>query len=429
MKPFKLKTNRFIIYYILLLLIFISWQNYDSVPNGTLRIVYLAALLLPLYFSKIEAFPAVIMLFYTIAMCGFTTSYMPARYYTYLVVTAIALFVAIRQQNNQKIPIQVMLLFALICFINLVMEASWQDVSSAFLMLILFFLIAENNYEKQSRMFTYTFIVSSLVLAVYYIVIGPRFIMDYRLSEGLERVGFTDINYGGTVVGMGLFASFVERVRNRNLSLFQKIIIDSTIGLSMVALIMNASRGAVLSVVVAAAVILLFSRIKTGYKIVAILAMSLFVGLLYSKGYMDLLFYRIENDDLGGGSGRFEIWQNKIDNFLATAGLSDWFLGLGYTGGRHLGYGAEQYAFHNDFLAFLVEYGLFGFALFLLFFFRPLHKAQSNKPIVIAGVAFLFITCMTLEPFAAGRLPFYAFWFYLMQLSQAGSSPFAHRNS
>ena len=423
MKLFKSRTTTFVMYYLVLLLVFVSWQNYDSVPSGALRIAYLLALVVPLYFVNVRAFPAIITLFFTISMFGFTTSYMPARYYTYIAATAIAVLISMRQPH-QKVPLSVVLLFLIVTVVNLMYELSWEYVSSAFVLLLMFFLIVDKNYEEQSTLFTYTFIVSSLVLSLYYIIIGPRFLLDYRVSEGLERIGFADINYGGTVVGMGMFAAFVERMKNKHVPLLLRIIIDITIALSTVSLVMNASRGAVLAVSAAVAVLLVFSKIKPGYKFLYIVLLSAFVIFIYSKGYMDLLLYRVENDELGGGSGRADIWQIKLDSFFTEATPYEWIMGMGFTGGRHLGWGSDQRAFHNDFLAFMVNYGLIGLTLFIAFFLKPLRNIEINKSFIYAGMAFLFVACMTLEPFTAGRLPFFVFWFYLLQLSKSNQIAF-----
>lgn len=421
------KSVSFIAYYFLLLLLFVSWQNYESVPSGFFRIAYLVALVLPLYCFKVTAFPAVLTLFYTIAMSGFTTSYMPARDYTYIAVTVVAVALSMRKQH-QIIPISVLLLLFLVSLVNCVNDTSWQNVSSSLLLIVMFFLIANRDYEEQSNLFTYAFIVISLVLSLYYIIIGPRFIMEYRATEGLDRVGFADINYGGTIVGMGAFAALVEYFRNKNLNTYRKILIWTTIALSAFSLVMNASRGAVLSFCVATSLLVLFTKIGPSYKFLIIVLLALFVAFLYSQGYMDLLLYRIENDEIGGGSGRTEIWKIKLDSFITQANSFEWLMGMGYTGGRHLGWGAEQRAFHNDFLAFFVDYGIIGLILFLAFIFRPLYRMQRNKPFIIAGIAFLLITCMTLEPFTAGRLPFFVFWFYLLQLSKTNNVVTDHSN-
>lgn len=411
-----------IVYYILLLMVFISWQNFESVPSGILRIVYLIAVIIPLYWFKVNAFPAVIMLFYTIALFGFTTSYMPARDYTYLAATVVAVFITLNKKQHPLIPYSLIILFLIVTAVNLMYEGSWENISSSILLILMFFLIVDNDYEEQTRLFTYTFIIASLVLSLYYVIIGPQFIMEYRTSEGLDRIGFSDINYGGTIVGMGFFAAFVEIMSKKRLSSLLKILIGLTIAMSSFSMIMNASRGSVLAISASLAVIVLLSKAKTRYKLLIIVGLCGLVYFMYSKGYMDLLLYRVENDELGGGSGRTDIWKTKIDSFLTQANPFEWIFGMGFTGGRHLGWGNEQRAFHNDFLAFFVDYGIIGFITFLMFFFKPLKRIERNKTFVIAGIVFLLVSCLTLEPFTAGRLPFFAFWFYLLLLSKNNRS-------
>ena len=134
-----LKRDIYLIaYYILLLIVFISWQNYESVPSSILRIGYLIAVIVPLYSLKVSAYPSVITLFYTIALFGFTTSYMPARDYTYMAATAFAVFVAVKKPHP-RIPLIVIVLFILVTLVNLVYELSWENISSALLILLMFF--------------------------------------------------------------------------------------------------------------------------------------------------------------------------------------------------------------------------------------------------------------------------------------------------
>ena len=117
------------------------------------------------------------------------------------------------------------------------------------------------------------------------------------------------------------------------------------------------------------------------------------------------------------------IWSSKYYTFIDNASFGDLVFGVGKDRGIGLTsvLGVNHMGFHNDFLAFLVSYGVVGLCFFVALLVRPLRKLKWSSPYrtaVIANSVFLFLACMTLEPFFIGMYPLYAFLFYTLLLTK-----------
>ena len=102
----------------------------------------------------------------------------------------------------------------------------------------------------------------------------------------------------------------------------------------------------------------------------------------------------------------------KLKYFFDNSSLLQFIFGLGYDGGLRAGFSYER-AFHNDFIAFLVEYGLIGFILFVTLIFYPIKRVLLKDKAVLGCVVFIIVNCMTLEPFSLGMFIYYFFLLYI----------------
>lgn len=76
-----------------------------------------------------------------------------------------------------------------------------------------FFLVKDS---QQLRLLAFSFAVISLVLSLEFIFVGSRFITDVNTLDGtLERKGWTDPNYFGSILGFGIFTSIVELITKK----------------------------------------------------------------------------------------------------------------------------------------------------------------------------------------------------------------------
>ena len=170
------------------------------------------------------------------------------------------------------------------------------------------------------------------------------------------------------------------------------------------------------------------SRLRT--KIITVVLASFFIVVLYNNQVLDLLIYRIQSDT-GTGTGRTEIWGDKLSQHLDSISFLSAFFGRGFENTWKLGgYGRDYIGCHNDFVAFFIEYGLIGIILFLLLIFYPLRvaKTKSLRSDILPLVAYLIVTCMTLEPFSMGYLP-YCFLLLFIYLKASEQHAFSNVKS
>ena len=81
------------IYYVIMLLILVSWTNTTSTPPELYRIIYLIALMMPAILIAPTMLPIILTLFYTVSNYGCYNSYMPNQTYLYLPFLFLALIV------------------------------------------------------------------------------------------------------------------------------------------------------------------------------------------------------------------------------------------------------------------------------------------------------------------------------------------------
>lgn len=412
------------VYYFILLLIMLSWTNPDSAPNVFFRVVYMLLLFIPLVKYN-TLLPMVVTLFYTISAYSFSYNFLPSNIYIYaLIILILWVFSKYTLTNNDQIfegSKRFVFLCVFVLLVDLLNELKIQSIFySIFICLLLSRFI---NYDKKTSIeyLALAFVTSTFILSLFYFIFGKNFIQEYSVGGiySLDRITWHDPNYFGAVIGIGLLVA-VDLLLRDKVGVSYKLYLVSTIILSIIALGVNASRGALLAVGISVLVLILKSKIKLIYKLLITLSIVALVYYLYSNQYLDLLIYRIEADD-GTGSGRLDIWNVKISAFINNGNPIRWLFGYGYEGGFRLGFtqtGLGYFGFHNDFIAFLVDYGIVGIALFISVLILPLRLVSSQlRTTVISLIAYIVTICMTLEPLTAGRLPFFIFYFYIYLLA------------
>lgn len=406
---FEKKEIRLVIYYAALILLYML-ASFRGIDIGSFaRLVVLGLIVGPLFVSHSEWLPAITTLFYTIGTSNYNSTLLPVDPKTYLIVLLIGIFI-LKQKAKYPVLKPLFALIFLTGFVNLISFGSWESITSTLIWTATFFFYTPFFEEKHVVAFSYVFVIISLVISVSRIVLGSGFTDSYMNGTELERTALIDINYAACVVGMGIISGAIILFKGYAHNIVIKSTVAVTLVISLVTLALNASRTSFLAVAAAILVLLLFSNVKSGYKLLSALLILALIIVLYNNSYFELLEYRVEND-VGGGSYRTEIWQKKIDAFFSEGTVINWLFGFGLEPASSLGI---RYAFHNDYLAFCCEYGFIGLALFLSLFFIPFkHCGFRNAP-ALAVIVYLMVVSLTLEPFAAGRLPYYGFWFYAL---------------
>ena len=408
-------------YYLLLLAVLCSWSDPVNSPNMILRLAYLVAMVLPAYIYKPNFLPHIIICFTSISFYGYAASYLPTDYYIYTyILLALSAFPFNNKRNHIKIPpiLVILALYTLAIDLTTTGRMEFINYSSLAAVFTLYFVSKD---EKYNNLYYYAFIITTLVLCIFFFSVGDQFIKEL---EGQDRIMWKDPNYMGCVAGVGIICAYYLLIRNLYTKKWIKYLLLTTICIGAVMILKNASRGATLCVACGIITVTMFSKISLRKRFIIVALVVTGIILMYQLGLFSALEQRISYDESGTGSGRTNIWALKLLLFSEES-IYSLFTGLGYRGGFMLGK-IGGYGFHNDFIAFFVDYGIIGLCLFVCMLLYPMflvRKNKKNRAIVIALTIYLLLCCMTLEPFNAGRLTYYYIYLFIYILAKQQSTP------
>jgi len=365
----------------------------------------------------------VVICFYALCSYRFVYSYLPSELYIYALFILLAIILNTREQIT--INIDKYTLFFILLLLTFTIDFWYsgriENITYSIFICLLFSWCISSDETENIQYFSLPFLVITLVLSITFILFGHNFMNSSNASDGLVRMGWTDPNYFSCVVGMGTLLTVMQLLRKKESFIYTLFLLVTFI-LSMITIVLSASRGAILAISLSSVIFIFISKIKLSHKLIVIAFLCGIIVFMYTNQYFDLLIDRIKNDD-GTGSGRTEIWLTKIDAFTSEKNPLKLLFGFGYQGGYNLGYRWPQ-GFHNDFLAFLVNYGIAGLSLFITALIIPVKRATSGaRPTIIALVLYLVLCSMTLEPFSAGRLTYFGFYFYILVVVKYYESP------
>lgn len=427
MEAKKKKYLYIFIYYALLLILLASRQTAMTAPPMALRLAFMAAAIVPTLLYRDICYPAIITMFYTITLDGFGYSYMPTTFSLYLMITlAITLLFISRKTITNTIPHFILLFAVYIFLIDLLFSTNQQGGAIVqrtffcFVLLACFLIMSNWSIDSTLSQLPLCFSVTTIVLSIAFLTHREQFIVEKMGEMGeMERSGWTDPNYFGMILGMGAVVGMMKMYSSKwkALSIVEQGIYLTAVVFSIPALTLNASRGAMLSVACSFVVLVFYSNAKWSMKFVLTVGTLIGVVYLYNNQYLDLLEYRIMEDE-GSGSGRTEIWLAKLSAFASGNPLKMIF-GYGHFGGSVIS--GTHIGFHNDFIGFLVDYGIIGFGLLLYMLFYPIRlipKGSSEMPSVIVLIVFLVTCFLTLEPLLTGIIAYFSFYMYALLLAK-----------
>lgn len=420
-------------YYAVLLVIFAMRQTVDAEPAMAMRLLFMAAVFMPTFIIKGLSYPAILTMFLSLTTTGMSFSYLPYTLSLYALITIMAFcfFRFFRSKNIKirRIPIILVVFTFYVFIIDFVTGiVKVQPDSSIFeynfycLVMICFFIaIIGRDKEMNLNQLSICYSVITIVLCVLFLTIGKQSYTQSYFSTTEERTMWTDPNYFGMAVAMGTVLGLIKLFskERKSLLIVEKAIYISAIVVSIPVLVLNASRGAIVSVLVAFVVFVIISRTKLLYKGVLVVVAMFTIYYLYRNQYFDLLAVRIEYDD-SVGSGRTEIWANKLKEY-SQGNIIQMLFGVGRTAGANLGGRGQAIGFHNDILGHLVDYGVVGVFLLLYLLYYPIKitpKDSYSKPYIVVIIVYLVSCFMTLEPFVTGILSYYVFYMYALLLAQ-----------
>lgn len=407
-----------IAYYLILLLVLVTWTDSKNLPPMPLRVIFMCAVILPLLIRKSMLLPDVFFTFVVISASSFAVSYMPVDG-LYVLITMLFSITVLGRRNG--IHLKIPMCFKMLCLLSIFMDIFFSSDLAFALNWLAIIVVAESfflvNDSLQLRLLAFSFAVISLVLSLEFIFVGSRFIIDVNTLDGtLERKGWTDPNYFGSILGFGIFTSIVELITKKNDSKKIRYFYLLTVLVSLYTLFGTASRGAVVALICSSLILLFVCPLKKSYRLGVILTSFLILFVMFKLNMLDLLILRFQSD-AGDAGGRTEIWIPRMNAFFNECSPIQWMFGLGTDAAMRLG--TNQFiGFHNDYLSVLVKYGFVGLFCLLGLLLKPVLSSSINKGIVAAGIVYMSLCMFSIEPFTGGQWGCLYFYLYIILLSQ-----------
>jgi hypothetical protein len=404
-------------YYLVLLLIAVSWTQKELVePNIVLRLLFTLLFILPLFRFRNLA-PAVIAIFATIRMFSVAPyGYLPSDIMFYFCLTLLLFFIDIIQKNYRdrrtfsfdrpsKRLIVLLTIVLLSNSLNLITEYAFLILLVTSMMLSRFV-----RSSDEFQMMEIAFMVVTFCLSVYAFIFRNDFAVKDFVSKGvIERSYWTDPNYLGGVLTIGIVISFyyfMNKVEDKVVYRMSYLVIFIA---GFITLGMLASRGAFLAAIVP----MLYILYKKTNSIKNLVFVVVFVGItitaLSSTDYFAGLEARMNIDD-PTGSHRTEIWEESFNRFIDSDMLM-----LLVGGGTNYSNLLCQKAMrgkntspHNNYLVVLYDYGILGLIIFLSILYSWFTKNFHNVLAVSLALQFSVLS-LTLVP-----LGFLPFWFLVI---------------
>lgn len=399
------------------MLVMMSWTDYNSFPSMILRIVFLIAVMVPGFFDKDCVLPAAITCFWGVAVNGYAYSYMPTQVYLYVGLLLVSMVIINRYDKKSMMFRGYLLPVCLFLFVtlrNLIQTTSIEEITWGLLIFILFpYFIPDKGNDNEKKM-SWAFMVMTIVLSFYSLTTQELFAAG-AAGAIAERSAWTDPNYLSMIVGMGAVIGFRNILRIRNIDRFTTVLSLTSFFMAVPAMLLLVSRGGLLCLCGGIAVLILFSKIKTSYKIGMIAFIVIFVIILYTNDFFTMLEERLNGEATGSNNERVWILQNRLTAFSKGSPFY-WLVGYGLQDGLKLGLPFPMGS-HNDYVAFLAEYGVIGLVMFLGMLSLPFYNMKHGTKVlgeVCAYTFYLLLASLTLEPFAFGRWVYYVFLLFII---------------
>ncbi|PKA96795.1 O-antigen ligase [Flavobacteriaceae bacterium MAR_2009_75] len=275
-------------------------------------------------------------------------------------------------------------------------------------LIILMFLIVNHFYNDKTLVYEALNIYVISIILLYILAlsgVGTEFKNGRLLlfGENPNSIG---------VKAVVAFLVVVSRLINDKLSL-KKILLNSLFVFSTLNLIiLTGSRGALLSVFLGLAVLILFMKITIWKKILLTIGgigfSILFLGIVMKTN--PAFERRIMNTIETGDTGRNDLWESSL--IIIEDNL---FLGVGLAGAlpEMMKYTGRLIDPHNVFLYVLMTTGLFGFLFYLIFIlklWKNLHQSfKRNGRVVFLVMLAVVLFNMGKTGGAIGKI---FFWFF-----------------
>lgn len=407
------KDRFYLIYYIVLLGGLLLLIHPNTSYSILIRFAYLGMLVIPLFFNP-RFTPFVITCFYGTCKNA-CYSLLPESFEFCIAIVLVLFFLNLKKLNFRYGEIKFLLIFFVYSFfISLFNYDLQQNFLSVGLVAILLYPFIKD--EEDVKLLAVGFCLMSFVLAIMYFQNFSYYSFSVGKEDEFERGTWQNMNVLAGAIGCGLPLSLalllnvIKGYKPKTLRIF----LVANVVLLLFTLATLSSRGALIAAATSSVLLIIFSKIKTRYKLLIIIGMAFLALFMVFNGFFDLFIYRMtEESSAETGGGRTIIWQNKLNPFFQDT-FSTQIFGMGRE--KCVNYGV-YYSTHNDFITAIVGFGFVGLLLMVLFVLSPMFKARKQNFVPIGALTlFLVLECMVLEPLYRGHLPYWMFYVLLMKL-------------
>lgn len=410
-KGVAINTVVYIVYYTMLLLLTFMLTTPNAMYGMAVRYAYMFAVIVPLFFNKSYA-AFVLPLFCGISQTSFV-SFMPTTSIYFLIIVG-ALSVMQMRMKYREVLFLGWILY--IMCIEMISPIPHFECVIWGLTALLYSSFVNTKLDIKKMGFAFSLI--SLVLGILFIIYFDEFSRAYGAGEDdIETSGWINTNIFGGVVGCGMVASVFMLVSSKEMSLsrWHKLLCVIVVVISIIALVLNASRGAIVASALSSAMLLFSSKTQMRYRLLSFLGIVLLIIILYRNGYFELLEMRVLGEETTStAGGRTEIWAKKLGAFVDLP-IYQQIFGIGYDECVNLGIYFDT---HNDFVTALCAYGYIGFFSFTTLFIMPIFIAQKGRRVIVAELLlFLALESAVLSPIFRGY--FILIIFYVMIIKYA----------
>lgn len=412
-------NNIMLVYYVILMIVLVSWTNVDNLPPFFLRLLFLMAVVLPLWFRRSRLFVQIFLTFIVTSASSYAVSYMPVDGFYILLTIIMSIFImSLKRVESLSVPSG----FIILCLLSAIVDVGYsQTITVSYHWLAIILIAAymlKRNDTPQLNYIVLSLSVVALILSLEFMIVGNRFINDVSTVAGdIDRKGWFDPNYFGAILGINIIASLIELIINNSISRKLKCFYILGILFSLYTLFSTASRGVSLALGCSTFILFLSAPIKWKNKVWILAGGVAVIFVMYYCHVLDLLILRFMSD-AGDAGGRTEIWSIRISAFFSECNVFQWLFGIGTNNALRLGTG-RVLGFHNDFLSVLVRYGFVGLLSLTGLLISPIiHAPKRKKCIVFSAVLFMAICMNTIEPFTSGQWGTLYFYLYILMLSQ-----------
>lgn len=379
-------------YYIVLAVIIMAWDNQFAFPPFPLRLGMIIAIFAPLFKNPgLTPFVFTVMIFIR-ANLATEYSYLPdvysyQIYYAILIILLIYVKKVSWQTKAYKFLIGLLILWSITDFI----ANGTLGKYAIGIGYILFLYPFVSNKDSITYMLLGLMIASGM-MGQYYMMHYMEFAVSLDIDSGLERGYWIDPNYFssqiliGYTMGLFILLNYIKI----NSVFAHKYIVLFFMACSAVGIATMASRSTALGLAVLTLFAIAVSKLSKTTKLGMIIIFAGAVIYLINNGEMELLIYRImEEDTLESGGNRYGIWEAYLNDWQNENPLLILF-GHGYQDVTTIG---RKCHLHNDFLGILNSYGIIGVILyygFLVRFFFTKASFEISSILRVSVILFVY---------------------------------------